>query len=424
MSPLPGSSQYLNNPKILGMNMRSTDFLIIGGGIIGVNLSLSARRRFPDCSVTLIEKEAECGLHASGRNSGVLHAGFYYSADSLKAKFTREGNRSLTEYCQERGLQINRCGKLVVAKGPEELPVLDELLQRGKRNGVELQEITEADARAMEPRALTHEKALFSPTTSSVDPQQVLASMLDDARAAGVDILNQTAYVSTRGRRVSTSRGEFEAGYVINAAGLHADTIAREYGFSKNYRIIPFKGLYLYGDEPKGALRTNIYPVPDLHNPFLGVHLTVSAYGDIKIGPTAIPALWREHYRGWQNFKLGEVVDVLYRECVLWLRNDSSFRKLALQELRKYRKSRLVKLASELATGVSPSHYTRWGKPGIRAQLYDIQHRRLEMDFKFEGDDKSIHVLNAVSPAFTCAIPFSEFLFDRIEGLFSPSGSR
>ena len=403
------------------MTMDNTDFLIIGGGIIGVNLALSARRRYPDCSVTIIEKEADCGLHASGRNSGVLHAGFYYSADSLKARFTREGNRLLTEYCQERGLQINRCGKIVVVKSAGELDALDELLRRGRLNGVDLHEITEAEAREIEPRAITYERALFSPTTSSVDPQQVLGSMLDDATTLGVDVLNETAYISAKGRGVLTSRGEIEAGYVINAAGLYADTIARDFGFSKNYGIIPFKGLYLYGDEPRGSFKTNIYPVPDLNNPFLGVHFTISAYGDIMIGPTAIPAFWREHYKGMQNFKLAEMVDVLYRELRLWLNNDANFRKLAVQEMRKYMKPWMVKLASELATGVSPTLYTRWGKPGIRAQLYDIENRKLEMDFKFEGDGRSFHVLNAVSPALTCSIPFCEFLFDRIEGLFSPS---
>ncbi len=403
------------------MTMDNTDFLIIGGGIIGVNLALSARRRYPDCSVTIIEKEADCGLHASGRNSGVLHAGFYYSADSLKARFTREGNRLLTEYCQDRGLQINRCGKIVVVKSAGELDALDELLRRGRLNGVDLHEITEAEAREIEPRAITYERALFSPTTSSVDPQQVLGSMLDDATTLGVDVLNETAYISAKGRGVLTSRGEIEAGYVINAAGLYADTIASDFGFSKNYGIIPFKGLYLYGDEPRGSFKTNIYPVPDLNNPFLGVHFTISAYGDIMIGPTAIPAFWREHYKGMQNFKLAEMVDVLYRELRLWLNNDANFRKLAVQEMRKYMKPWMVKLASELATGVSPTLYTRWGKPGIRAQLYDIENRKLEMDFKFEGDGRSFHVLNAVSPAFTCSIPFCEFLFDRIEGLFSPS---
>ena len=146
--------------------------------------------------MTLIEKEADCGEHASGRNSGVLHAGFYYTADSLKARLTRDGNRQLTEYCAERNLGINRCGKLVVAKNADELPVLDELLVR-------------------------------------------------------------------------TTQGDIDTGYVINAAGLYADRVARDFGFAENYRILPFKGLYLYANDAAVPLKTNIYPVPDLRNPFL-----------------------------------------------------------------------------------------------------------------------------------------------------------
>lgn len=405
--------------KTLKMKTDNTDFLIIGGGIIGVNLALSTRRRFPDSSVTIIEKEQDCGLHASGRNSGVLHAGFYYTANSLKAKFSREGNRLLTEYCQSRKLRINRCGKIVVAKNARELETLEELFRRGEHNGVELHKITAAEAKEIEPRVITHERALFSPTTSSVDPRQVLGAMLEDAKASGVRVLRDTAYLSASANRIRTNRGQFEAGYIINAAGLYADKIARDFGFSKHYRIIPFKGLYLQGDEPRGALKTNIYPVPDLANPFLGVHFTITADGHIKIGPTAIPAFWREHYRGLENFKLAELLEVSFLELTLLVNNDSNFRKLAVQEIRKYMKSRMVKLASELVAEVSPSQYTHWGKPGIRAQLYDTATRRLEMDFKFDGNSRSFHVLNAVSPAFTCAIPFSEFLVDTIEKLIS-----
>ncbi|MGH7504143.1 MAG: FAD-dependent oxidoreductase, partial [Longimicrobiales bacterium] len=151
----------------------STDFLVIGGGIVGLALALEARRRHPAAGVTLIEKEAACGSHASGRNSGVLHAGFYYTPDSLKARFTRDGNRRLAAYCTERGLRLRRCGKLVVARDARDHEGLDELLRRGRANGVELHDISAAEAREIEPRARTLERALFSPATASVDPAEV-----------------------------------------------------------------------------------------------------------------------------------------------------------------------------------------------------------------------------------------------------------
>jgi L-2-hydroxyglutarate oxidase len=393
----------------------NTDFLVIGGGVIGMRLALEAKRRYPGSVVTLIEKERQIGLHASGRNSGVLHAGFYYTADSLKARFTREGNLTLTRYCEERGLKINKCGKLVVAQDERQLAGLRELLVRGRRNGVDLHEITTREAREIEPRVKTCRQALFSPSTSSVDPSEVMAALLADAITAGVRMETNTAYRGCDEFGVATNRGRFSAGYVINAAGLYADRVARDFGFSRDYRILPFKGLYLYSDEPAGSIRTNIYPVPDLHNPFLGVHFTVAVDGRVKIGPTAIPALWRENYRGFSNFSAQEMLEITGLELGLLWRNEWGFRRLAFTELSKHSRGKMVKLASELATDVTERNYSRWGKPGIRAQLYDMKKHRLEMDFRFEGDARSFHVLNAVSPAFTCALPFTRYLFDEIE---------
>ena len=393
----------------------TTDFLIIGGGVIGLNLALQIRRRHSASKIILIEKESYCGKHASGRNSGVLHAGFYYTADSLKARFTREGNSCMTEYCRTRGLRINRCGKLVVAKDPADLAGLEELLKRAQKNGVELHEITDKEARAIEPRIKTYGKALYSPTTASVDPGEVMISLVDDAQKAGINILTNTAYRRYKAPAVVTNKGRIAAGYVINAAGLYADKIAQDFGFSKDYRILPFKGIYLYSSEQPGALKTNIYPVPDLNHPFLGVHYTLTVDGKIKIGPTAIPAFWREHYQRLDNFNLRESIEILGRELGMFLRNDFGFRSLTFNEIQKHFKSKLLMLATDLITGVSEKHYQHWGSPGIRAQLVNIKERKLQMDFCYEGDHSSFHILNAVSPAFTCAMPFSEFLLEHIE---------
>lgn len=395
--------------------MYATDFLIIGGGIIGLSIARELKRRFSGSSVTLIEKEDSCGMHASGRNSGVLHAGFYYSPDSLKAKFTREGNAQLASYCDEKRIMVNRCGKLVVAKNADELSSLDELVRRGKANGIKLDEISERDAKEIEPRVKTYQRALFSPTTSTVDPKAVLHAIATDAESDGVQIKSGVRFVAKIGRILRTSNGQYEAGYVVNAAGLYADKVARQFGFSERYRILPFKGLYLYSNEPSGSLRTNIYPVPDLRNPFLGVHFTVTNEGKAKIGPTAIPALWREQYGGASRFSLAECLEISGRGLGLLGNAGFEFRRLAFEEVKKYSRRRMVGLASDLVDGVKLEHYSQWGKPGIRAQLLDVQKRRLEMDFILEGDHRSMHVLNAVSPAFTCAFPFSQYVCDRIQ---------
>ena len=394
---------------------RTSDFLVIGGGIVGLSIAREVKRRFTDASVTLIEKESSLGQHASGRNSGVIHAGFYYSADSLKAKFTRAGNQALTAYCDARGIPLNKCGKLVVAKDENDLPQLTELLRRGAANNVPLESLTEEEARKIEPRVKTHERAIFSPTTSSADPSAVMRAMQQDATSEGISIISGAAYVRRKGGAVATRQGRFDAGHVVNAAGLYADQIALDFGFSENYRILPFKGLYLYSDEPAGSFRTNIYPVPDLRNPFLGVHFTVKNDGGVKIGPTAIPAFWREQYRGFDNFKFGEFVSVLLREAGLILSSEFDFKKLAIEELQKYSRPHLVRLASRLAHGVRPEQYKRWGAPGIRAQLLDLKARKLEMDFVVQGDEHSTHVLNAVSPGWTCSIPFASYVTDGIE---------
>src|SRR5437016_9979776 len=161
--------------------MNTADFLIIGGGVVGISIARELKARNPGAKIVLLEKEPDCGLHASGRNSGVIHAGFYYTADSLKARLTRDGNRQLTEYCATRKIPVNKCGKLVVARDESELPQLDELLRRGKANDVVLQSITEAEARVIEPRAKTFQRAIFSPNTATADPTQVLQAMKQDA---------------------------------------------------------------------------------------------------------------------------------------------------------------------------------------------------------------------------------------------------
>lgn len=397
------------------MGAKTVDYLIIGGGIIGVNMALHLRRRNPAASICVVDKEPELGLHGSGRNSGVLHAGFYYTADSLKARFTREGNAAMKDYIRDRGLPLNECGKLVVAKDESELPALDELLQRGRTNGVELHRITAQEAREIEPRVKTCRHALWSPNTATADPIPVLEAFRKDASDRGVDIHCSESFVKSEGNRVRTTRCEFDAGYVINTAGLYADRVARQFGFGRKYAILPFKGLYLKSNEPAGSFKTNIYPVPNLKNPFLGVHVTVTADGRHKIGPTAIPAFWREQYKGVDNFSFLELVQGMGLGAQLMIKADFDFRRLAGEELRKYNRAHLVELSQSLASGLELSTLRHWGPSGIRAQLLNLENKSLEMDFVFEGDEKSFHVLNSVSPGWTCSIPFTSFMVDTIE---------
>ena len=399
------------------MKEEKTDFLIIGAGIMGLALAREIRATRPDRSVTVLEKEAASALHASGRNSGVLHAGFYYTADSLKARFTRDGNRFWQAYCRDRNLPLNACGKVVVAKTPEETEGIRELKRRGDKNGVDVRLIDEQELSEIEPNARTCELALWSPHTASVDPVRIARSLEKELLEDGVRFFYSTPYQ----KRLDDSTllagdSAFAYGTLINAAGLYADRIARDFGFSSRMTILPFKGVYLEyvsSGDGKKPVRTNIYPVPDLKQPFLGVHFTVTATGKIKIGPTAMPAFWRENYGGLEGFSTRDLTEILGWEARLFLGNDFGFRDLALSEMKKYQKSFMAHQARELVKDLDPSRFSRWGRPGIRAQLLDRTSRKLVTDFRVEGDRRSIHVLNAVSPAFTASVPFAQWILDR-----------
>lgn len=394
--------------------MHDYDYLIVGGGIIGLTIARELKQRFPERSIAIVEKEAEVARHASGRNSGVLHAGFYYAANSLKAKFAREGNQAMTRYCEERDLRINRCGKVVVATNESELAGLQELKRRADANGVELNWLTEKELRLIDPNVRTYQRALHSPTTSTVDPVEVCLKLKEEIMAAGIALFLNCPYQGRKGNEVRAGSRTFTCSYLINAAGLYADRIAHDSGFGLRYTIIPFKGIYLKYAKNKTDLRTNVYPVPDLRNPFLGVHYTKTVDGDIKIGPTAIPAFWRENYGGWRHFRLSEFLSIVGYELKLLATNAFRFRSLALAEMKKYRKRYFIDLSLALVRGVDRKGFGEFMKPGIRAQLLNKETLELVQDFVLEGDERSMHVLNAVSPAFTCAFPFARHVVDEI----------
>lgn len=386
------------------------NYLIIGSGIIGLSMAASLKKAKPTAKILLIDKEDQVAYHASGRNSGVLHAGFYYTADSLKARFTVAGNKAMKQYCRMKNLPINECGKLVVAQNPAELEKLYELERRGQRNGSKVRLIDAAEAAAIEPNVKTYQKALYSPDTASVDPLQICRCLQEDLQQLGVNFFFKTQYLGHKRKIIRTTQGEVEADYVINCAGLYADQVAQDFGFGFKYTMIPFKGLYLKYTKNKTDVRTNIYPVPNLKNPFLGVHFTKTVTGDIKIGPTAIPALWRENYAGLKNFKINELLKIAYFETKLFFLDSFGFRYLAFEEMQKYRKDYFIKLAEKMVQSIDPKGFTEFTKPGIRAQLLNKATLELVQDFVIEGDKQSLHVLNAVSPAFTCAFPFSEYV--------------
>jgi L-2-hydroxyglutarate oxidase LhgO len=383
--------------------MKNFDYLIVGAGIIGMSIAYQLKKREPTSTIAIIDKEKEVALHASGRNSGVLHAGFYYSANSLKAKFTREGNALMKKFCKENNIFVKETKKIVVAKDKNQLDGIYELHKRAKINGVETYIIDEKEVEEIDPNVKTYKKALFSPTTASVNPKEVCYKLQEVLESMGVEFFFNRPFKSSN----------IKYKYLINSAGAYADKIAKEFGLAKNYTMLPFKGIYLKYLENKSDIKTNIYPVPNLANPFLGVHYTITVDGSIKIGPTAIPAFWRENYEGFKNFNLNEMAEIIYYATKLFILNSFNFRDLALSEMQNYNRKKFIAKAKSMVKKIGDRFAPI--PAGIRAQLLDTSTNELVQDFVIEHTRGSTHILNAVSPAFTCSFSFAKFVVDEIQ---------
>jgi L-2-hydroxyglutarate oxidase len=396
---------------------RSADLVVIGAGVVGLALANRWLEVNPSDSVLVLEKENDLGLHASGRNSGVLHAGFYYAPDTLKAQLTRDGNRMLREFCTEMGVQVKNTGKVVVTTSADQLPALETLYSRGVANGVELERIDEKQLHELEPLARTFSTALWSPSTGVADPVEVVIALASRVRDRGGEIL-LGAQVSGAipGAATLKNSEEISCGHLINAAGLYADTVAHWFGVGMDYRMLPFKGLYWYGNWPTDRLKRHIYPVPDSRNPFLGVHLTVTVNGRAKIGPTAIPSLWREDYGVVSGFSAKELGGVARSFPRFLASKEHDVLGLIRTELPKYSQKHLVNQAKALAPSVQPRDFKEKGRPGVRAQLLHVPTGKLEMDFVVESGAQSTHILNAVSPAWTSSLAFAKHVVSGIIG--------
>ena len=393
----------------------SADLVVIGGGIVGLALADAWLARNPADRVLVIDKEPRVALHASGRNSGVLHAGFYYAPDSLKAQLTRSGNQKLREFCHERGVPIVETGKVVVTQSHDQLQRLENLYQRGIANGCTLELVDEKQLAELEPLARTHGKALWSPLTAVSSPAGVTEALAARVIERGGTVRLGAPVTKAGPGWVEVNGSErITAGHIINAAGLYADRVAHWFGVGLDYRMMPFKGLYWYGNWPAGRLKRHVYPVPDLRNPFLGAHVTVTVDGAVKVGPTAIPALWREDYGKLKGLVPSESMEIagLYPRFLTSKHHDVPG--LLRTEFPKYIRRHLVKQAQHLVPSVQARDFKIKGRPGVRAQLLHLPTKKLEMDFVVESGEQSTHMLNAVSPAWTSALSVGEYVIDRI----------
>lgn len=394
------------------------DFAIVGAGIVGLAVAFELKKRHPGASIVVLEKEAALGKHASGRNSGVLHSGIYYGPDTLKARVCSRGAARMMDFAEEQGIPYRRSGKVIIATGEQDLPTVERLLQNARDNGIRAEKLDEKGIKDIEPRANPYRAGIYSPDTAVIDSRAVLEKLHALLVRSGVCfVLDQVITdVAEKERQLFTSTGKYSYGYVFNCAGANADRIARKFGLGRDYTLVPFKGLY-YTLRPERAhlVRSNIYPVPDISLPFLGVHLTRVISDEVYAGPTAIPALGRENYGVFRGIRPGEGIRIGWQLARLYLRNQNNFRHLVHSEMERYRKANFLEAVRRLVPDIRADDLVPSKKVGIRPQLVNLRTRKLEMDFVVESAPSSLHVLNAISPAFTSSFAFAEMLVDRYE---------
>ena len=292
-----------------GVMAKTVDYLIVGAGITGLSIAWALRRQAPTASILVIDKEATPGVHASGRNSGVLHSGIYYAPDSLKAKYCADGARRLAMLCEEYGLPLARVGKVIVPTQPQDDPTIDLLQERAVRNGAKTMIVDTQQLLELEPCARSATgRALYSPTTAVFDAAAIVGCLRDQLKSDGVMFqFQQPLFQNKQGSNICMVGSDtWEFGHLFNAAGAFADRIAKQFGVGDRYIMLPFKGLY-YEMEPSCPIRVNglVYPVPDLSMPFLGVHTVKRADGVDCLGPSAVPAFGPENYTGFEGVEWG-----------------------------------------------------------------------------------------------------------------------
>ncbi len=381
--------------------------LIVGGGITGLTIARELVKKGVD-DIVIVEKENSLGAHASGRNSGVLHAGIYYSPGTYKAKFCVKGNRLIKEYCGDKELTLQHNGKVIVTDDSR-IDSLYELKSRADQSGARSEIIDTQELLELEPYAVRSEKALYSPDTAVFNPNQILLSIKEDLESSGnVRFVLGNSFTGVIGNTTATTnRGSINFINFINAAGTFADKIAHTFGVGSQYKVLPFKGTYKKLVKSRDFLvRGNIYPVPDLRNPFLGVHFTRAYDGNVYIGPTAIPAFGREEYGFFDDLSL-ESLSILGRDVLLFFVNEG-FRTAAKSETKKYFTQYMLSEAKKLVPELKIEDIEDTPKVGIRPQLVDWKSKKLVMDFIVLKDGNSLHILNAISPAFTCSMAFAE----------------
>lgn len=393
------------------------DYIVIGAGIIGVSTAWQLQLAFPGCSVLVLEKENRPACHQTGRNSGVIHAGVYYTPGSLKARFCKEGNIATKRFCNDYGIRYDECGKLLVATNEQERGRMAALVTRCAENSIPVEELTAQQLKECEPN-ISGVGAILVPSTGIVSYTEITAKMAELIVQVGGEVRYNSRVEAIHEQpdriNVVTGSGSFTGRYLVACAGVMADRVVRMMGIQPDFKIIPFRGDYfLLGAEHNRIVNHLIYPIPDPELPFLGVHLTRMIDGTVTVGPNAVLSFKREGY-GRFDFSPGDTFEmltypgllkVLYRNFSVSMTElkNALYKKGYLELVQKYCPSLTVEDLHDYPAGIRAQAVSREGV--------------LVSDFLFVNSRRALAVCNAPSPAATSAIPIGSYIVQKVREL-------
>lgn len=390
------------------------DFIIIGAGIVGLSTAMALTKRYPEAKVIVIEKEGTVAKHQTGNNSGVIHSGIYYKPGSFKARFARQGNKSMVDFCKLHNIDHDICGKVIVATKPAEMPLLEDLYQRGLDNELNVEKITAAELKEIEPH-VNGIGAIRVPDAGIVNYTEVSNKMTEIIKDNNGEILLSTEVKNIIEENdkvtVETNRGFVTGKTLINCAGLQSDRITEMTGYKPELKILPFRGEYYKLKPEKAHLVKNlIYPVPNPKFPFLGVHFTRMVNGEIEAGPNAVLSFKREGYKK-TDINIRDLADSLSYPG-LWKLGGKFMREGIDEYVRSFSKKQFTKSLQELVPEIKEEDLIT-APAGVRAQAIKKDGTMVD-DFHIIMGENSLHVCNAPSPAATAAIEIGEEIVNRL----------
>lgn len=391
------------------------DFIIIGGGIVGMSTAWQLKQAYPDHKILLLEKESGPAQHQTGHNSGVIHAGVYYTPGSLKAKFCLAGNIATKEFCRQHQIPFDECGKLLVATNELEMARMKALWDRSEANGLERYWLNAEQLKEREPN-ISGVGGIFVPSSGIVNYQQVTLSMSKEFERLGGEIRYNAEVVGLKEEAtqvvVETPQGDVQGKYLVSCSGLMADRVVRMLGIQPDFKICPFRGeYYLLKPEHNQIVNHLIYPIPDPDMPFLGVHLTRMIDGTVTVGPNAVLAFKREGYNK-SDISMRDTLEMLTYPGILKVLMKNL--KPGLVEMKNsLHKAGYLDLVQKYCPSLQLNDLTPY-PAGIRAQAVSKDGHLVD-DFLFVNTQRTINVCNAPSPAATSAIPIGGYIVDKVK---------